>query len=235
MSRPPEGRDRPLVRDSADGIVVETGPEPAASVIWLHGLGADGSDFVPIVPALRLRAPVRFVFPHAPMQPVTINGGAVMRAWYDVLGLEAGERREDEAGIRESARRIDGLIGAELGRGVAPDRVVLAGFSQGGAMTLHVGLRQAARLGGLLVLSSYLALAQTVEAEASPAGRAAAIFFGHGTQDPLISIGRARASRDALAALGCAVEYREYPIPHTVSEVEVRDLAAWLARRLGDA
>jgi phospholipase/carboxylesterase len=222
---------RPSIRESADGIVVETGPDPATSVIWLHGLGADGSDFVPIVPALRLTAPVRFVFPHAPFRPVTINNGMVMRAWYDVLALEGGQRREDEAGIRESARRVEALIAAEVARGAAPARVILAGFSQGGAIALQVGLRRREGLAGLLVLSSYLPLAHTVEAEASPAGRGTPVFFAHGTEDPLIPVARARAARDALTALGCAVEYREYPIGHTVSDAVIRDLAAWLARR----
>jgi phospholipase/carboxylesterase len=230
MGRSPRDEGRPLVRESAEGLEVETGRTPATSVIWLHGLGANGSDFVPIVPALGLRTPARFVFPHAPLRPVTINGGTVMRAWYDVLALE-GARREDEGGIRESARRVEGLIAAEVARGVAPARVILAGFSQGGAMALHVGLRHAARLGGLLVLSAYLPLAHAVAAEASPAGRGTPVFLDHGTQDPVIRLARARVARDALAALGCPVEYHEYPIGHTVSDAEIRDLAAWLARR----
>ena len=226
-----EGHGRPPVRESAEGLEIETGPAPATSVIWLHGLGADGSDFVPIVPALRLNAPVRFVFPHAPLRPVTINGGMVMRAWYDVLTLE-GMRREDETGIRESARRVEKLIAAEAARGVAPAQIMLAGFSQGGAMALHVGLRHAAGLGGLVALSAYLPLAQAAAAEASPAGRHTPVFLAHGTQDPLIPLARARVTRDALAALGCPVEYREYPIAHSVSDAEIRDLAAWLARRV---
>jgi phospholipase/carboxylesterase len=231
-SRPAESR--PSIRESADGLEVETGPAPVASVIWLHGLGADGSDFVPIVSALRLEAPVRFVFPHAPRRPVTINAGMVMRAWYDVLALE-GPRREDEAGIRESARHIEDLIATEVARGMTPARVILAGFSQGGAITLHVGLRHAARLGGLLVLSAYVPLAPTVATEASVAGRGAPVFLGHGTEDPLIPVARARTARDTLAALGCPVEYHEYPVGHTVSDAEVRDLAVWFARRLDDA
>jgi phospholipase/carboxylesterase len=221
------------VHESAEGLEVETGPRPATAVIWLHGLGADGSDFVPIVPALSLHTPVRFVFPHAPLRRVTINGGAVMRAWYDVLTLE-GVRQEDETGIRESARRVDGLIAAEVARGVAPARVILAGFSQGGAMTVHVGLRHTARLGGLLVLSAYLPLAHAAAAEASPSGRGTPVFLAHGTQDPLIPLARARMAREALVALGCPVEYREYPIGHTVSDAEIRDLAGWLARRIAD-
>jgi phospholipase/carboxylesterase len=221
------------VHESPEGLEVETGPRPATAVIWLHGLGADGSDFVPIVPALSLHTPVRFVFPHAPLRGVTINGGAVMRAWYDVLTLE-GVRQEDETGIRESARRVDGLIAAEVARGVAPARVILAGFSQGGAMTVHVGLRHTARLGGLLVLSAYLPLAHAAAAEASPSGRGTPVFLAHGTQDPLIPLARARMAREALVALGCPVEYREYPIGHTVSDAEIRDLAGWLARRIAD-
>jgi phospholipase/carboxylesterase len=233
MDRSSHGKSLPLVRESPDGLEVETGTTPATSVIWLHGLGADGSDFVPIVPALGLRTAVRFVFPHAPLRPVTINGGMVMRAWYDVLTLEDG-RREDETGVREAARRVEGLIAAEVARGVAPARVILAGFSQGGAIALHVGLRHPARLGGLLALSAYLPLAHTVAAEASPAGRGTRVFLAHGTQDPLIPLARARMTRDALAALGCPVEYHQYPIGHTVSDAEIRDLAAWLARRVAD-
>lgn len=234
MSRPGRGEGPSRARESAEGIEVETGPSPEASVIWLHGLGADGSDFAPIVPALGLRAAVRFVFPHAPRRPVTINGGMVMRAWYDVLTRE-GPRQEDEPGIRDSARRIERLIAGEVARGVDPARVVLAGFSQGGAMTLHVGLRHAARLGGLLVLSAYLPLGHTVAAEASPAGPRSPVFLGHGTQDPVIPLARARAAQDALAALGCQVEYHEYPMGHTVSDAEIQDLAAWLALRLAPA
>jgi phospholipase/carboxylesterase len=234
MGRSADSERRPLVRESAEGLEVDTGPVPATSVIWLHCLGADGSDFLPIVPALGLRTPVRFLFPHAPRRPVTINGGMMMRAWYDVLTLE-GVRQEDEAGIRESARRVEGLIGAEVARGVAPARVILAGFSQGGAVALHVGLRHSARLGGLLALSAYLPLAHAVAAEASPAGRETAVFLAHGTQDDLIPVARARLGREDLAALGSPVEYHEYPIGHTVSDAEVRDLAAWLARRVGEA
>lgn len=231
MGRSPQGESGPLVRESTEGIEVETGPAAATSVIWLHGLGADGSDFVPIVPALRLRTPVRFVFPHAPLRPVTINDGMVMRAWYDVLTLESG-RREDEVGIRESARRVEGLIAAEVAGGVTPAHVLLAGFSQGGAIALHVGLRHAARLGGLLALSAYLPLAHAVAAEASPAGRGTPVFLAHGTQDRLIPLTGARMARDALAALGCPVEYHEYPIDHTVGDAEIRDLATWFARRI---
>jgi phospholipase/carboxylesterase len=224
-------RSGPVVRESADGLEVDTGPEPESSVIWLHGLGADGHDFLPIVSELDLATPVRFVFPHAPMRPVTINDGAIMRAWYDVLALD-GPRREDEAGIRASARRVADLVAGELARGVAPARVVLAGFSQGGVMALHVGLRQEVRLGGLLVLSAYLPLAHTVAAEATPAGRGTPVFLAHGTADPLIPLARARAARDRLAALGCPVEWHEYRMAHAVCEAEIRDVGAWLGARV---
>ncbi len=222
---------RPIVRESAEGVELETGPDPGAAVIWLHGLGADGHDFVPIVPELALPGAVRFVFPHAPRRPVTINDGLVMRAWYDVLAPE-GPRREDEAGIRESARRVEALIAREGERGVPPPRLVLAGFSQGGAMALHVGLRQPASLGGLVALSAYLPLAGAAAAEASAAGRGARVFLGHGTGDTLIPLARARATRAALEALGCTVEYHEYPMAHAVCEAEIRHLGAWLAARL---
>jgi phospholipase/carboxylesterase len=221
----------PVVRESEDGVEVDTGPAPDASVIWLHGLGADGHDFLPIVRELALAVAVRFVFPHAPMRPVTINDGAIMRAWYDVLALE-GPRREDEAGIRASARRVAALVAAELARGVPPGRVLLAGFSQGGAMALQVGLRHRVRLGGLLVLSGYLPLAHTVAAEASPAGRGTPVFLAHGTADPLVPLARARAARDRLAALGCPVEWHEYRMAHAVCEAEIRDVGAWLGAKL---
>lgn len=222
---------RPILRESSEGVELETGPDPVATVIWLHGLGADGHDFVPLVPALGLRAAVRFVFPHAPMRPVTINGGMVMRAWYDILALD-GPRREDADGIRASAARVDALVAQEVARGGPSSRVVLAGFSQGGAITLHAGIRHAMALGGLLALSTYLPLAASAPVEASAAGRTASVFMAHGTQDALIPLARAHASRDALQALGCRVEYREYPMGHTVSEDEVRAIAAWLAPRL---
>jgi phospholipase/carboxylesterase len=221
----------PAIHESAEGVELETGPQPAAAVLWLHGLGADGHDFVPIVPELGLAGAVRFVFPHAPRRPVTINDGLVMRAWYDVLALE-GPRREDEAGIRESARRVEALIARERERGIAPGRLVLAGFSQGGAMALQVGLRHPAPLGGLVALSAYLPLAGVVPAEASAAGRRARVFLAHGTGDPLIPLARARATRAALEALGCTVEYHEYPMAHAVCEAEIRQLGAWLADRL---
>ena len=212
-----------------EAIEIETAPAPRAAVIWMHGLGADGHDFEPIVPELRLDgAPtIRFVFPHAPMRPVTVNGGMVMRAWYDVMN-EGGVRREDADGVRASQRAIEALIEREKARGLAAGRIVLAGFSQGGAMTMQTGLRHPERLAGLLVLSSSLPLADTLAAEASPANRDVPIFMAHGTHDPMIPLARGRASRDRLLALGYRVDWREYPIPHSVSAEEIADLSAWL-------
>jgi phospholipase/carboxylesterase len=214
-------------------IETETAPNPTASVIILHGLGADGNDFVPVAGELDLRAigPVRFVFPHAPTRPVTINGGYVMRAWYDILGLDS-QQREDEAGLRESQSLVEGLIAREKARGVAARRIVLAGFSQGGAMTLMTGLRHDERLAGLVGLSGYLPLAAKAEAERHAANRDVPIFLAHGTQDPIIPIARARASRDALVAMGHAVDWHEYAMPHSVCAEEIADLERWLLDRL---
>jgi len=219
-----------------DAIEIETGPAPRAAVIWMHGLGADGHDFEPIVPELGLpdSLPVRFVFPHAPMRPVTINAGMVMRAWYDVGG-QGGTRREDEQGVRASQRAIEALIEREKKRGLTAARIVLAGFSQGGAMALQTGLRHPERLAGLLVLSSFLPLPDTLAAEASPANRDVPIFMAHGTHDPLIPVSRARDSRDRLLALGYRVQWREYLMAHAVCAEEIADLSAWLRRVLGAA
>ena len=214
-------------------VELETGPRPAASVIWLHGLGADGHDFEPIVPELDLPpAPaVRFVFPHAPAIPVTLNGGMVMRAWYDVYGLD-GPRREDEAGVRASQARVEALLAREKARGVTAARIVLAGFSQGGAVALQTALRHGERLAGVLALSTYLPLAAALSAEASPANHDVPIFMAHGAQDPVIPLDRAARSRDRLAGLGYAVEWHEYPMPHSVCGEEIADVGAWLRARL---
>jgi len=219
-----------------DAIEIETGPAPGAAVIWMHGLGADGHDFEPIVPELALpdSLPVRFVFPHAPMRPVTINAGMVMRAWYDIAG-QGGIRREDEQGVRASQRAIEALIEREKKRGLTAARIVLAGFSQGGAMALQTGLRHPERLAGLAALSSFLPLPDTLAAEASPANRDVPIFMAHGTHDPLIPVSRARDSRDRLLALGYRVQWREYPMAHAVCAEEIADLSAWLRRVLGAA
>jgi len=214
-----------------DTIEVETGPAPRAAIIWLHGLGADGHDFEPIVPELSLppSPAVRFVFPHAPIQAVTINGGARMRAWYDI----GHDGRQDAAGIRASQSRVEALIARERGRGVAAHRIVLAGFSQGGAIALQTGLRHPDPLAGVLALSTYLPLADTLEKEASAAARDVPIFMAHGVEDPLIPLARAAQSRDRLSALGYRVEWHEYPMPHSVCAEEIRDIGVWLQRTLG--
>ena len=222
---------------SLETIEIETAPNPSASIIILHGLGADGNDFVPVANELDLRAagPVRFVFPHAPTRPVTINGGYVMRAWYDILGLDAHVQREDEAGLRESQALVEALIAKEKTRGVAAGRIVLAGFSQGCAMTLMTGLRHDETLAGLVGLSGYLPLAAKAEAERHAANRDIPIFLAHGTADPMIPIARARDSRDALQAMGHEVQWHEYPMPHSVCAEELRDLERWLRGRLAAA
>jgi phospholipase/carboxylesterase len=218
--------------DLLEAVEIETAPSPRHAVLWMHGLGADGYDFVDIVPALGLRdLPVRFVFPHAPMRPVTINRGMVMRAWYDVSN-DVGVRREDETGVRASQAQLEALIAREKARGIPADRIVLAGFSQGGAMALHTGLRHPETLAGIMALSCFLPLAHLVAGEASAANRATPFFMAHGIQDPLIPLARARSARDALGALGYRVEWHEYPMPHSVSDAEVLDIAAWLGRVL---
>ena len=216
-----------------DTIDIDTGAKPAASLIVLHGLGADGNDFVPFADEIDLRAvgAVRWVFPHAPMRPVTINGGYVMRAWYDILGTES-LRREDEAGLREARAQVEALIARERGRGVAASRIVLAGFSQGCAMTLMTGLRHAERLAGLAGLSGYLPLPADTAAERSVANVDVPIFLAHGTYDPMIVLPRASASRDALRGLGYEVEWHEYAMPHSVCAEEIADLQRWLLRVL---
>ncbi len=217
-------------------IEIETAPNPAAAVIWLHGLGADGNDFAPIVPELRLAgAPaVRFVFPHAPMMPVTINNGHVMRAWYDVSfgDLEGKTRQADEKGVRASQAAIEQLIARENARGIAADKIVIAGFSQGGAIALQTGLRHADKLAGIMALSTYLPLATTLAAEASVANRAIPIFYAHGTHDPVIPMAMATASRAALTAAGYAIDWHEYPMQHSVCAEESADISAWLRRVL---
>ena len=217
-----------------DTIEHQTGDSPAATLIVLHGLGADGNDFVPICEELDLSAlgAVRFVFPHAPVMPVTLNGGMRMRAWYDILGTDLA-RREDEPGLRRAQAEVEALIAREESRGIAPERVVLAGFSQGCAMALLTGLRHAKRLGGIAALSGYLPLAATTAAERHAANAATPIFMAHGRHDPVVPIERGAASRDALLALGYGVEWHEYPMPHSVCAEEVSDLNAWLLRVLG--
>jgi phospholipase/carboxylesterase len=208
-----------------DAVEIETGPKPRVAVIWLHGLGADGHDFEPVVSELELREPVRFVFPHAPIRPVTINNGMRMRAWYDIFQFGGGP--EDEAGIRASQKLVEGMIAAEKGR-----KIVLAGFSQGGAIVLQTALRFPERLAGLLALSTYLPLASTLEKEASPANRDLPIFMAHGEYDDLIPLRRAEASRDALVRQGYPVEWHSYPMPHSVCAPEIDAIGQFLAKVL---
>ena len=211
-----------------DAIELESGRNPRAAIIWLHGLGADGHDFEPIVPELGLAKPVRFIFPHAPVRPVTINSGMPMRAWYDIFQLGGGP--EDEAGIRASQGFLENAIARETERGIATGRIVLAGFSQGGAIALHTALRHAERLAGVLALSTYLPLAGTVEKEAARANAGLPIFMAHGRFDDIIPLERAQASRQRLQALGYAVEWHEYPMPHSVCAPEIAEIAAFLTR-----
>ncbi|HEY0887301.1 MAG TPA: alpha/beta hydrolase [Ramlibacter sp.] len=208
---------------------MSTGAEPAATVIVLHGLGADGSDFAPVIQALDLTAvgPVRFLLPHAPVIPVTINNGYRMRAWYDILGMEP-VRREDEAGLRRSRDDIEALLARERERGVPAGRIVLVGFSQGCAMALLTGLRHGQRLAGIAGLSGYLPLAQHTAAERSDANALTPIFMGHGAQDDVVAIERGEASRDLLSQQGYDVEWHEYPMGHSVSLDEIADLNRWL-------
>jgi phospholipase/carboxylesterase len=220
--------------DRLEAIEIETAESPGASVIWMHGLGADGHDFVDVVPELGLpaRPGVRFVFPHAPMRPVTINGGYVMRAWYDIRD-DGGVRREDAAGVRASQKAIEALIEREQKRGVPTTAIVLAGFSQGGAMALQTSLRHGERLAGVMALSCSLPLADTLAAEAAPANRDVPIFMAHGTYDPMIPMARAQRAREVLAGLAYHVEWHEYPMPHSVCMEEIADIAVWLGGVLG--
>jgi len=210
-----------------DAIQIETGPNPDAAVIWLHGLGADGHDFEPIVPELELARPVRFVFPHAPIRPVTINQGMRMRAWYDIFQFGGGP--EDEPGLRASQKLTEQLIAAQ---GLPASRIVLAGFSQGGAIVLLTALRHAERLAGVMALSTYLPLAGTLAAERAEANRETPIFMAHGRYDDLIPMQRAQASREHLQKLGYAVEWHDYPMPHSVCAPQIADISSFLARVL---
>ena len=213
-------------------VELETGSNPVGAVIWLHGLGADGHDFEPVVPELRLKRAVRYIFPHAPIRPVTINMGMRMRAWYDIFQFGGGP--EDGAGIRASQQILEELIGQETRRGLTPRQIVLAGFSQGGAIALHTGLRFSERLAGILALSTYLPLASTVEKEASQANRDVRIFMAHGEFDDIIPLRRAEASRELLTKLGYRIEWRAYPMPHSVCAPEIADIAKFLAQGLED-
>lgn len=216
-----------------DTIQIETSPNPTAAVIWMHGLGADGNDFAPIIGELNLKGTqgIRFVFPHAPHIPVTINNGFIMRAWYDILTTDL-VRREDEKGLRESQLLIEELIADQVAKGIPRNKIVLAGFSQGCAMTLQVGLRHSQALAGLLCLSGYVPLADTTATERHPANQNTPIFMVHGRGDPIIPISRAEASRDLLNSLGYNVEWHEYLMPHSVCAEEIDDIGDWFRKIL---
>lgn len=218
---------------NVDAIEVETGPQPTGAVIWLHGLGADGHDFEPIVPEIvqpNERA-LRFVFPHAPVRPVTINGGYAMRAWYDIIGIDR-HSAQDETGIRASDALVRALIKRENERGVAADRIVLAGFSQGGAMSLLTGTRYPERIAGIMALSCYMLLAQKFASERAEANAQTSIFLAHGVQDPVVPLSLGEETRQVLEKTGYSVEWRTYPMPHSVCPEEIAHIAAWLRKVL---
>ena len=219
------------IQETDTAVTLEPAAPAAAAVIWLHGLGADGHDFVPIVPELGLPPDltVKFVFPHAPVRPVSINNGMRMRAWYDIA---PDRRRQDETGIRESARTVEGLLARERESGVPANRIVLAGFSQGGAIALHVGVRQAGPLAGLLALSTYLPLAEQYATERRPERRDTPILMCHGQFDPMLPLSLGAWSRDVLKKDGYDVTWREYPMAHQVCAEQIADIGAWLRERL---
>ena len=213
-------------------IELNTGAEPKGSVIWMHGLGADCWDFVPVVKELGLPAdlPLRFIFPQAPSRPITINNGQVMPGWYDISMGEL-QRKPDEAGVRQSQAAIEQLIAREIERGIATDKIILAGFSQGGAIALQTGLRSRHALGGIMALSTYLTLEDSLASEATIANANIAILMAHGTQDPLIPLALAMSSRAIMEARGYKIEWREYPMPHSVCIEEIEDIGVWLQAR----
>lgn len=215
--------------NTLESIEIETGPNPERAVIWLHGLGADGNDFAPVVPEFRLQdfPAIRFIFPHAPVQPVTINNGMSMRAWYDIFTPDL-VRREDEIGLKRSESAVRALIAQENVRGISTDKIVLAGFSQGCALTLQTGLRLDEKLAGMVGLSGYLPLLDKAATERHPANQDTPIFLGHGTMDPVVAIERGEASRDLLINLGHNVTWNTYPMPHSVCIEEINDVAQFL-------
>jgi len=221
------------MHSSSDAVVIRSSTLADASVIWLHGLGADGHDFEPIVPHLgsTVTERTRFIFPHAPMRPVTINGGYVMRAWYDVLDADI-ERRADAAGVHESEGILRDYIEAEIASGIPPERILVAGFSQGGAIALHAGLRYPRRLAGILGISCYLPLPTEIAEGLSRANAATPLFMAHGTQDPMIPVAAGEQTRDYLKGLGYDIEWHTYPIPHSVCLEEIEDIGRWLLQVL---
>lgn len=213
-------------------LELNTGADPKGIIIWMHGLGADCWDFVSIVKELGLPAdlPLRFIFPQAPSRPITINNGQVMPGWYDISMAEL-QRKPDEAGVRQSQASIDALIAREIGRGVAADKIILAGFSQGGAIALQTGLRYRDALGGIMALSTYLTLDDSLAAEATIANANIPIFMAHGTEDQVIPLSLAQSSRAKMAARGYKIEWHEYPMPHSVCMEEIEDIGAWIQAR----
>jgi len=213
-------------------VELSTGPKPTAALVWLHGLGADGNDFAPIVPQLALPSgpDLRFVFPHAPVRPVTINGGMPMRAWYDIVSIDS-RPPSDQAGIAASAELACRLIEREAERGIPPERVVLAGFSQGGAIALHAGLRYPQTLAGIMGLSTYLLMSGQLAGERSAANQETPVFLAHGSFDPVVPIAAGEHSRDVLAELGYRIQWHSYPMPHAVSPQEIEDIRHWIGER----
>ncbi|TVQ30467.1 MAG: carboxylesterase [Wenzhouxiangella sp.] len=210
-------------------VVVETGPEPRHAVVWLHGLGADGHDFEPIVPHLSVAAgrPVRFVFPHAPVRPVTINGGMAMRAWYDILGMQI-DRDQDQAGIHASLAAVDRLLDAQIAAGIPAANLVLAGFSQGGAIALRCGLARQQPLAGIMALSCYLLEGQSLGEWAAAGSRQVPIFMGHGQQDPVVPMALGEAAARQLEQAGHSVQWQTWPMPHSVCMEEIQAIDGWL-------
>jgi len=224
-----------MTTELLETVEIESGNNPTAAVIWMHGLGADANDFVPIVKELDLRdcPAIRFVFPNAPQIPVTLNGGYIMRAWYDIAAAGTDiNKREDEAGLRLSQQQIDALIARENARGIPTDKIILAGFSQGCAMSLQTGLRHPQKLAGIMGLSGYVPLADKVAAERHAANQDTPIFLVHGASDPVIPIQRAQQSRDLLLSLGYTIEWHDYWMQHSVSPQEIIDIGNWLRKVL---
>jgi phospholipase/carboxylesterase len=215
----------PCKENNDPAIEIETGPNPLAAVIWLHGLGADGHDFEPIIPELNLPStlPLRFIFPHAPFRPVTINGGQVARAWYDMSFSETGILGNKEH-LAEAETTVDGLINQEINRGMAADRLILAGFSQGGAVALHSGLRYQSRLAGIMALSTYVPAPEALPE--TPLN--VPVFMAHGANDPLVPLALAKAGHEILVSKGLSVQWHSYPMPHSVCEQEIQDISRWL-------
>ncbi len=224
-----------MTTELLETVEIESGANPSAAIIWMHGLGADANDFVPIVKELDLRncPAIRFVFPNAPQIPVTLNGGYIMRAWYDIAAAGTDiNKREDEAGLRLSQQQIEALIARENARGIATDKIILAGFSQGCAMSLQTGLRHPQKLAGIMGLSGYVPLADKVGEERHAANQNTSIFLVHGTVDPVIPIQRAQQSRDLLISLGYPVEWHDYWMQHSVAPQEIIDIGNWLRKVL---